>query len=195
MKIIQAFCFSFIFIAISFGQATFHYTFQRYLSSHDLLRVFKQKLPLALWDKKPECARINQRAFFHGNANPATGENVYQYPSQAYVKWYTKCLVYGIDSEFSEVSLKKLSYEKYIGKDLLPKISDLGANWSTLEALQRKAIAQHLIREWIGPSIVKNEEAFAIKLSELKEIQTLSIQDALKKLLFYIMTQHEFLTY
>jgi hypothetical protein len=79
--------------------------------------------------------------------------------------------------------------------DLLPKISDLGANWSTLEALQRKAIAQHLIREWIGPSIVKNEEAFAIKLSELKEIQTLSIQDALKKLLFYIMTQHEFLTY
>ena len=162
------------------GAAGFQGTFTRYAGGHDLFRLLAQRFPRANVPKLGDCGTLTDknRAVL-GDLNPSTGEPTYRGPSSAFVRWYSKCLVTIVD--------------KHVGAAYPPRYEP----WMQLTPEKRTEITRELVRSYLGTGTGLSEEGFAKRLETALASSTkaLSVNDAVKKLLFYIGMQDQFLTY
>jgi hypothetical protein len=207
-------------LAFATPKITFQDSQTRYLSGHDLFRLFAQHFPLTaestgaiLRGKEvkdplalisPDCIRFgdtNRGAL--GDSNPATGEPIYRTASSAYVRWYTGCLRAAISTELYLAGKQPGQLVRFYGEAL--KGGDRKINetlvtapdsilWNKISEPMKKGILLHLLHLYIGPGILNDEGAF-VKSAASALDENLSVEAALKKAIFYIAMREEFLTY
>ena len=191
---------------VTLATVTFKETFRRYLSGHDVFRLWAQKFPKAEFSALDQCHEMTDanRALL-GEKNPATGEPTYRTPSAAFIRWYSKCLLQWIAKDINASYPRNMG--RFFGQQAIDQIQKAPYSgvlsdaksipWATLSDEARAKIIRHLVVEYIGPGIIQEEERFVEHLNGVAKSSygNLTTFDALKKLLFLIGTQEEFLKF
>lgn len=191
-------------LSLNASQTTYKDTFTRYVGGQDIFRLARQKFPNAVWDMPNSCNGLNdQNRALLGEKNPATGEPVYRTPSTSFLNWYLKCVLQWIDQDTKSAS----SYSRYFGKEAIELISHesykevllnpKSHKWNALSSPIQNSIVKNMVEEWIGPGIIRNEDEFVQKLSSItmQKYADLTVAEAIQKVVFFIATQEEFLSY
>jgi hypothetical protein len=187
-------------------KATFQDSYLRYLSGHDLARVFKQKFPGLTWDSMGRCATLTPDIVAAlGTANPVNGELVYPAPSVPFLKWYVGCVMTLAEADLQSVKEAPEGYTRFIGPKAIALaqgqsystvIKDpKSVSWTTLPETMRFEIVNHLLENFIGAGIVNDSTGVAKKMNDAVSANNFTTYDALAKLILLIATQDEFLTY
>jgi hypothetical protein len=185
-------------------QVTFKDTYRRYLAGHDFFRLMEQKFPKA--GRSPKCNEFTDlnRALL-GETNPATGDPTYRTPSAAFVRWYGRCLLGWIEGDVGNSYPKEM--DRFFGKTAIERIRKepyaavltdaKSVTWGTLSDEIRVEVIGHLVGEYIGPEVMTGQAEFVNHLNDATkaEYAKLTTLDGLKRILFLIGTQEEFLSY
>lgn len=190
----------------------------RYLSSTDLLRLLKQKFPLA-WEKteatrynidsknKDEVLCVNgldRKAL--GFFNTATIEPSYPGPSLSYVKWLSKCILAFSKLEYQLIRKENLNFDKYLGEKAIESLAGTNLEsvskeadtfaWSKLPADIQTKIATYLVHELIGKDVaLREKEIVQTAISAAASASVDTTTEALTRILLTALLQDEFLTY
>ncbi len=185
----------------------FRDTFKRYLSGHDIFRMFHQKFPSVPLNLKDfnSCQELNDKnRAVVGDPNPFNGELVHQRPSPSFVRWYGECLIAWITKQM-ELDYAK-SMRSYFGEEVATALAASAQEkivtdpksgpWKTVPYPLQQQITRHLIQIYLNP-----EEAKGDRLTDEitqwmeKKYSDATVYDAFKKILFFLGTEDPFLTY
>ncbi len=185
---------------------TFKDSYLRYLSGHDFFRVLNQKFPDAQYGNNADCmAFSNSNRGITGDLNPATGDPMYRGPSVTFVKWYIKCVMLAVGSQFDQSLAKASGMEPFFGKKALQMLSTQpyaavvtspkSVTWMTLSPDIQTQIVNNLFEYYVGRNIIQNQDELCKKMLTATQDKSLTTFDALKQLVLLVTTQDEFLTY
>lgn len=185
----------------------FRHSFRRYLSSHDVFRVWHQKFPLSLTLSEDECRTLttkNRAAL--GDPNPFSGDLVYERPSPTFIRWYGKCLLFWTDKELGQAYSTK-AMKAFFGGEAVAALEASGQaaviadakayQWQALPPGIPAKIIGHLVHTYIGARVLADEIGFVekVRLIAEKSYRTLPVFEVFRKLIFLVGTQEEFLLY
>lgn len=197
----------FVTLLIGKEKSSFRDSYVRYVSTHDFFRLLMQKFPDVKTNQTNVCEQMtDENRAVLGEPNPVSGELAYTGPSPSFLKYYGACLLQYIDYDFEGAAAKPNGLQRYFGKEACALLEKTGQNeifqkpasfsWNTLSPEVQLSIARHLVHAMIGPEIVKNEAKFVSELvASLAPKAEKDVAQGIKKLLFFIGTQDEFLSY
>ncbi|MBI3296221.1 MAG: DUF1588 domain-containing protein [Deltaproteobacteria bacterium] len=173
---------------------TFRRTFRRYVSGQDIFRLLHEKFPSAPFPKAEDLQilSIRNRAVF-GDPNPFDGLLVYENVGPGFVKEFGKSVSYfaAADIESGPAS--------YLGAEVLKTLGGAPkeVRWSRIPRNSVRPIIQSLIRRFVDPGQLASPQRVeeALDRFQAKKLQDASVVEALKRMVFLLLMQEEFLAY
>jgi len=184
----------------------------RYFSPYDLMQVLKRTFPGARAQVTDDCrvlTDVNRSVL--GDDRPATGSPVFSDPSSSFVRWYAMCLdVYlkAFESFTTTDAEKARAFYGATLDDYLSQHPDARAGaFVALPTEIREAAVREQVERMIGPDEVVADFGYHESVASLAtevlnalslentDANNISINEAMKKLIYLIAFRDEFLSY
>lgn len=184
-------------------RTTFRRSFKRYASGQDVFRVLHAKFPKApfLQQGDTQTLSVRNRAVF-GDPNPFDGQLVFENVSSGFVREFGRSLSYfaGADIEASA--------ESYFGSHVVETLVACGlekiaktpkeAAWKDVPKNLVQPILRSLVIRTFDPGLESVKQEFlerSLDRFQSERLQTASVFEALKRMVFMLSLEEEFLAY